>query len=120
MVRQGNRAEAKQHTKSIQQIVRKARRKDIRDSVSKNLNEKNLWMGIRRLKEGFKPLTFALKDPEANGRRTKGKATLAASFLANTLWGKPNTEDINREPVQDKGKIIKTKLNINEYEITIK
>ncbi len=91
-----NNQEANTLTINLRKTIRKDRRERILRMVSRDLDVRDKWLGIRMLRKGYQPIPYTLKDEKGNGFKTGNKSEDAATFLANTIWGKP-AEDKQKE-----------------------
>ena len=84
---EGGGGEAKRFTRDIRRAVRAERRKRLLDMVSRELDEREYWMGLRQLKKGYTPIPYAFKDVRGRTVSMGARAEAAAEFLAERIWG---------------------------------
>jgi len=106
-------------TKELKSQIRRDRRQRLLDMVSKDLDVRDRWMGIRYLKKGFHVMPYTLKDDRGKRTQTGNKATEAATFLATAIWGKTEEQRNNEEQLIEE-KIVTEELNIQTNEIELK
>ena len=80
--------------------MRKDRRQRIIDMVSKDLDTRSQWMGIKWIKRGYQPIPYTLKTEGGKRMRTGEKAEEAAKYLARNIWGKQQTDTSHTESRQ--------------------
>ena len=72
---------------------RKTKRADKRKQqlamVKEHLDERDIWMGIRWMKNDYKPRPFARKGQNKDYVPIEAIAETAACYLKNEHWGKP-------------------------------
>ena len=70
---------------------RKSRKQDRRDRVleglTKELDIRDRWLGIRELKTKYTPSPYHNKDAEGNHVQWKDRAQKAAEHLSTKQWG---------------------------------
>eukprot|EP00969_Alexandrium_andersonii_P205196 9066978-Alexandrium_andersonii.AAC.1 len=60
----GRGAVAAELTKRIKRSVRTDRRRWLRDSVSKDLDVRDWWLGLKHMRKGFQPIPLGMKSSE--------------------------------------------------------
>ena len=112
-------------TTRIQQGLRtnnkkkKAERKgQMRRDVSKNLDVRSRWMGIRQMKRTFAPRTYAKRDAQGKNIPFAEIAEETAKYLAETRW--PLREEDNQDHWQtpEYPNLAQGGMGINTGEIT--
>ena len=101
-----NQDESKRITKIIKKELRKEKRKYIHTTIDKDLDIKERWLGIRRLRTPYKPTPYYRKDKQGKNITFAQQAEAAADYLATEQWGTPELP-INVHP--------KMRNNINNY-----
>ena len=64
------------------------RTKMIMDTLDKDLDIRDKWLGIRQLKKEYQPITYARTTKEGHHIPQKERAQKAAEYLAEEQWGK--------------------------------
>ena len=96
--------------------MRKDRRKHLLEMVSKDLDIRDRWMGIRALKKGYQPIPYRLKNTHGRRVTVGNKAEEAAKFLEQKIWGATGYDS----PIStQRGPIYQTPLNIREGPISM-
>lgn len=101
-------AEFKVANKVIRKQLGKDKRKYVLETMNKDLDIRDRWMGIRNLKNGYKPRPYYRKDMNGNPVTFEKQAEAAAEYLEQKQWGKTHiTENAatthpnnHREPLQ--------------------
>ena len=78
----GDGERARVFTKTIRRAVRAERRKRLLQMVSKDLDVREYWLGLKQLKKGYCPIPYALKDARGKTVSLGARAEAAAEFLA--------------------------------------
>ena len=83
-----------------------------------------MYLGIRQLKNGYKPKTYHFKDKDTGKHvNVHNNAEYAANHLATKTWGRGKQENGEPKPAptgRNNSKIVKQQLNFNTNEITYK
>ena len=108
---------------------RKSKREDktnmIIQTLDKDLDIRDRWMGIRALKQEYQPNPYARRTTEGEHITQKQRAQKAAEYLSEEQWGtKRKVAFLAQEPKAKRPKIIDTGKHPNtQYnigEITVK
>jgi hypothetical protein len=89
-----NRNEATRLAKELRAQMKRDRRQRELDMVSKDLDVRDKWLGIRLLKKGYTPIPYTLKDETGRRYKIGNKAEEAAKFLETRIWGNTRREGI--------------------------
>lgn len=73
-----NREEALQLTKKLRKQVKEDRKQRLHDMISKDLDERDRWMGIKAIRKGYQPIPYTLKTEEGKRIRVGDKAAKPA------------------------------------------
>ena len=80
---------------NLSREFRKSRKQDRKDRVieglSKDLDLRERWLGIRELKSKYNPNPYHNKDKQGNHIQWKDRAEKAAEHLSTQQWGLPET-----------------------------
>ena len=60
----------------------------IMDTLDKDLDVRDKWLGIRQLKQEYQPHTYARTTKEGYHIPQKERAQKAAEYLATEQWGR--------------------------------
>ena len=60
-------------------------------SVSKDLDLRDRWLGIRNMKKVYQPVPYTQKDPAGRNVKVKDKAEGAAMFFETRIWQQSQT-----------------------------
>ena len=66
------------------------------ETLEKDLDVRDKWLGIKRLKSTYRPMPYDRNDETGKHVRKKERAVFAARYLKIKQWGK--TRQIIREP----------------------
>ena len=86
--------------------------------VSKELDVRDQWLGLKMLRKGYNPLPLTMRNNEGNKVELNNRASAAATFLATKIWGIGNDE-VKENVIDERRNIIGNDLNINICEITM-
>ena len=78
-------------TRTIKKAPKRDKRNHILKTVSKELDVRDRWAGIRALKKDYNPTPYNRKDKQGKIVAQKDRAETAAKFLAENQWGKTAT-----------------------------
>merc|ERR1712115_496225 len=67
--------------------IRQDRRERILEMTSKDLDVRDRWLGTRKLRTGYQPLPYNMKDSTGKRIPMGNKTEAAADFLATQIWG---------------------------------
>ena len=70
--------------------IRKDRRKFEAEMIGPDLDIRDQFMGLRRLRKPYVPIPLSMKDARGRHVPLPRRAQCAASFLANDIWGEAN------------------------------
>ena len=108
---------AEELTRKIRQQNRKDKKQQQLDMVKEHLDERDIHMGIRWMKNDYKPRPFARKGTNKEYVPIEKIAETSAKYLGDEHWGKPKN---NKHKNINKEKIIKEQLEFNTAPPTIK
>ena len=95
------------------------------DTLDKDLDVRDKWLGIRQLKQEYQPHTYARTTKDGQHIPQKERAQKAAEYLATDQWGrkrKRENEEEMEQPIKRKDKIRiarDTQDKYNTEEITL-
>ena len=75
-------------TKQIKKQLRKETRKWLHSTIDKDLSEKYRWMGLRSIKQGYKPQPYYRSDKHGNSISFDKQAEATAEYLETVQWAK--------------------------------
>ena len=110
--------EAKNLNQEIENQRRREKKIKTLESVDKDLDLRDRYLGLRRLKGEYKPMPYCLKKEEGGEKRSVKKAE-KAEFCANGLQEKFWKKDENEDRPERRPKIIVENKNYNDGEITL-
>ena len=109
---------------SLNQDFKKQKRRDrteqILETLDKDLDCRDQWMGIKRLKEQYQPNPYHRKTKEGTHIKKEERAKEAAKYLSKEQWG--INEEIKQQQQREgirKDRIIEENENYNTQEITL-
>ena len=115
--------------KTLNWRFRKSKKEDrtkmIMDTLDKDLDIRDKWLGIRQLKQEYQPHTYARTTKEGQHIPQKDRAQKAAEYLAKEQWGKKRKREEDTEQEQPKKRADKirsardTEEKYNTEEITM-
>ena len=79
-------------TKQFRKQKGKDRQKQLMDTLSKDLDVRDRWLGIRQLKHGYQPQPYYRKDTTGNHIKYHNRAQAMAEYLATKQWGEDSKE----------------------------
>ena len=82
----GDFIEDEEWTKSIKKSKRKDKRKQIQETLSRDLNDREQWMGIKKLRKQYQPIPFSRRTKEGKHKPMAERAEEAAKCLAREVW----------------------------------
>jgi hypothetical protein len=91
-------------------------------ALSKYLDEREQWCGIKRLRKQHQPIPYSSRDRQGRHVEMKDRVEEAAKFLANEVWGLPGVEAITKEerwPRRRYPMIVRDPLGINVSGISL-
>ena len=97
----------------------------IMDTLDKDLDIRDKWLGIRQLKQEYQPQTYARTTKEGHHIPQQERAQKAAEYLAKEQWGKKRKREEDTEQEQPTKKADKiraardTEEKYNTEEITM-
>ena len=103
--------------------MKKDRKQRLMQMISKELDVRDYWLGIRRIRKGYTPIPYTLIGDDGRRFKVGDKAKEAAKFLSTKQWGKNSaTMPISNKPMifQDTHPIDIDAIDIGEIEIAIK
>ena len=80
--------EFEQLTKDFRKQRKQDRKERVLGGLTKDLDIRDRWMGIRELKTKYNPIPFHNKDKEGKHIQWKDRAQRAAEHLSTQQWGK--------------------------------
>ena len=85
-------------------------------TIHKDLDLRERWLGIRKLKKDFKPMPYYRRDIEGHSIPKHQQAQQIAELWANTIWKAPTTKaELHTSPIITKDLIYDTtKFTIGE------
>ena len=91
--------------KHIRKCAKRDRKQHIMDTVKEELDIRDKWMGLRQMKTGYKPKTFAKCDKDGHPVRLSEQAEATAEYLASVHWadkpGEPQDEEVAKSVFDD-------------------
>ena len=84
--------------------------------VSKDLDERDRWLGLKMLRKGYQPIPNKLRDERGQTYSTRNKAEEAAEFLASRIWGQERPANM---PNVGTSRIINQEIGINTEPIKL-
>ena len=96
-------------TKQFRKQKKKDRTEEILNTLDKDLDTQDLWMGIRQLKNTYKPNPYHRKQQTGEHIHRKDRAEQAAQYLGTKQWGKIRDEPEAREHRWRTDRIIHTR-----------
>eukprot|EP00973_Karenia_brevis_P061548 8559073-Karenia_brevis.AAC.1 len=81
--------ELKDTNKRIQKMLRKDRQEYQLRQVSRELDVRDKWLGIKQLKKGYSPQPYCRRNKDGQMVPYKERAETAAKYLAEEVWGTP-------------------------------
>ena len=107
-------------TKEIRKAIRQDKRRHLLETVDKDLDIRDRWLGIRMLRKGYEPIPLAMKNAAGKHVPMPRRAEEAAEFLATKIWGRP-TDNIVQDPqdTSSAGPIIDQEPKIQDSNITL-
>ena len=84
-----NLEQVKSLNKQIQQQKKSESRNRVRMSLSRDLDLRDRWLGIRNLKRGYQKIPYTQTDETGQNVKMKDKAEGAAVFFETHVWKQP-------------------------------
>ena len=103
LIKQNKMEEANKVTKQIRKQRKKDNKQAATEALSKDIDIRDRWLGLRQMKKGYQITPYAIKD--RNGKRIKQSniAEAIADHLGNNTWNNPEAQeqanDINRRKI---------------------
>ena len=69
--------------------MRQDKRTYIKNSVDKDLDVRDRWLGIKQMKRGFRAQPYIRKDKDGNVVNFQKQAEAAADYLEQVQWKEP-------------------------------
>ena len=109
--------EAKHKGEQIKKNITKEKRQRLLKMISKDLDPRDQWMGLKMLRKGYNPLPISLRNEAGEKITLRNRANAAADFLATKIWGSTAPGYV----VDERGdeQIIKHNLGIGTNDITM-
>ena len=117
--------------KEIKKKLRKDKKEHILSTVSKELDVRDNWAGIRALRKEYAPQPYNRKNKKGEIVAQENRAETAAIHLAEEQWGygegeeegkKEEREKLKKEKtiVREKGKYKTSRITMEELNIVVK
>lgn len=118
LTKQDRLEEAALTTKLLKKQRKKDKIKAITESLNKDIDIRDRWLGLRQLKKGYQINPFAIKNEEGQRISKENIAEEIAIHLENTTWN--NKEAENKQLLINTRKIVETNENYNTNQPTTK
>ena len=109
-------------TKQLKKSKRWDRRKLTIETVSRDLDVRDHWLGLKQLRKGFTPTPYARKDATKKHIPMEQRAEESAKYFAEKVWSAPKDEEgqiiTNSWPEEEYPEIVTEDLSLNEGPIT--
>ena len=109
--------EANLTTKLLKRQRKKDKQTAITESLNKDIDVRDRWLGLRQLKKGYQVTPYAIKNKEGKRVSKDNIAEEVAEHLANNTWN--NTEAEGKEHLISNRKIVEIKEDYNIEQPTI-
>ena len=103
----------------ISKSIRKDRRKHEAEMIGPELDIRDQFMGLRRLRKPYVPVPLSIKDSQGKHVPLHRRAQFAASFLGKEIWGEahPTPQELVHQIASDR--LVTDDLRMNTGEITL-
>ena len=80
-------------TKQLRKSKREDKKKYLMEMVDQNLDERDIWMGLKTQGKEYQPRPFSRKRKNGEAVPIEEIAEEAAKYLANEQWGKTKDDE---------------------------
>jgi len=80
-------------TKEYKKSRQEDRKQKVLEAISKDLDLRSRWLGIKELKSKFNPTPYHNKNKEGEHTKLHERAQKAAEYLSREQWGEPSQTD---------------------------
>ena len=103
----------------ISKSIRKDRRKHEAEMIGPELDIRDQFMGLRRLRKPYVPVPLSIKDSQGKHVPLHRRAQFAAEFLGKEIWGEahPTPQELVHQIASDS--LVTDDLRMNTGEITL-
>ena len=109
--------------KEIRKSIRTDKRRHTANMVDSDIDERDLYMGLRVLRRKYTPVPLGMKDKDGKHIPFSQQAQKAAEFLGAVFWGEPPGAAAGGaaqdDTTRDRDKIITEDLNMDIGDITM-
>ena len=104
--------------RAVTRSIRADKRRHTAGMVNKDIDERDLYMGLRHLRKAFVAVPLGMKDKTGKHVHFKDRAQKAAEFLGTEIWGKQDNDN-SEQPRTPLTKIVNEDLQMNTDEVTL-
>eukprot|EP00969_Alexandrium_andersonii_P062179 2739639-Alexandrium_andersonii.AAC.1 len=97
MIRMGSVEAAAEANKELKKSKRRDKRRDILNTVAGELDVRDRWLGVRRMRSKYAPNPYCRRDAEGKHVPKEMQAEACAKYLETVVWAGPD----NDVPEQD-------------------